>query len=352
MPNSIVPFQVNYEKNGTPISAREQAIKILDQVDKLHDKGNGAKKVGITYSANQNQTDTIIDSYQKGKWNTGTSGANQANVISEIEKLLAEPKYQHLKGVYETVPITTMKYDKNGKAAAADPSSVTKSLDHASQFMDNGGVLLGWTNQKTHPNLAIGGGVASSVQPADQKKMISDWVKSKLPQPTLEDDLPLTPPNKTASGTSKMQELQASEKEQAARMKKTMSIKSDQIESLIEAFKKHCDEKWLSDNPPKKNKDGGLDLSFKSEENMADFFKQQASSGRNFIMVDEKTQQVIAFSNGDGKLYRPGKDGPQEITGNSITPKEGEMKDLPTLDNFKMPSKESTQESSSKLQKA
>ncbi|MCW8419421.1 hypothetical protein OQJ18_00415 [Fluoribacter dumoffii] len=350
MPKNIVPFQVDFAKNGTPVSSRDQAIKILDEVNRLH--ANGAKKVGITYSANQAQTDKIIDTYQKGGWKTGTNGANQASVVAQIEQLLTTPKYQHLQGVYQTVPITTMQYDSKGNPKPADPSSVKKSLEHASQFMDSGGVLLGWTNQKTpQGSLAIGGGVASAVQTIGQKKMINEWVQDKLPQSTLTDDLPLSPPKKTTSGTTQMQDLQALDNEEMARKKKSVSIQSDEINSLLDAFKKHCGEQWVKDNPPE-NKNGQLKLSFKSEENMTDFFKQQASEGKSFIMVDEKTQKVMAYSNGDGKIYRPGKDGPQEITGKSLTPKEGEMEDLPKLDSFKMPAKESTQESVSKPQHA
>ncbi|QLZ68879.1 hypothetical protein FOLKNPGA_01659 [Legionella sp. PC1000] len=346
MPNSIVPFRVDFEKNGTSISSRDQAIKILDEVARLH--ANGAKTVGITYSANQAQTDKIIDTYNKGGWKTGTNGANQASVISEIEQLLTEPKYQHLKGVYRTVPITTMKFDSKGNAGPADDDSVKKSLSHASQFMDDGGVLLGWTNQKTpEGRLAIGGGVAAGVQTSSQKQMINDWVKNNLQPPTLEDNLPLAPPKETVSGTSEMQDLQA-----LARKKKSTSIQSEQTEALLEAYKKHCGEKWFKDNPPQKDEEGRLNLSFKSDEDMAAFFKEQADLGKSFIMIDEKTNKVIAFSNGDGKLYRPGKDGPQEITDKSITPKESEMSDLPELDKFKMPSKETTQESVTPLQQA
>lgn len=185
-PNStgIVPFQIDFIKNGVGVLAKDQAIKILDEVERLH--ANGAQRVGITYSANQDQTDKIIDTYKNGGWKTGTTGSNQASVIAAVEQLLVEQKYQHLQSVYQTVPITTMKYS-NGKALAADDTSVQNSLDHASQFMAEGGVLLGWKNQNIPEGaLAIGGGVASQVQTSSQKQMINNWVQSHLSQtPTL-----------------------------------------------------------------------------------------------------------------------------------------------------------------------
>ncbi|KTD65594.1 hypothetical protein Lsan_0748 [Legionella santicrucis] len=179
-PNGIVPFHVDFKKNGIDVSSREQAIIILDEVAKLH--AHGSKSVGITYSANQEQTDKILDTYRKGGWQTGIIGSNQASVIFEIERLLTKAKYQHLQGVYRTIPITTMKYC-NGQAMTADEPSVQKSLEHASQFMANGGMLLGWINQCTpQGHLAIGGGVAANVQTLGQKQMINHWVQSHLSQ--------------------------------------------------------------------------------------------------------------------------------------------------------------------------
>ena len=193
-PSGLVPFQVDFQKNGSAISSRNQAIKILDEVARLH--ANGAKTVGITYSANQDQTAQILKNYKTGSWKTGTAGANQASVISKIEELLAEPKYQHLQGIYRTIPITTMKYNSQGQAVVADDASVKQSLSNASQFMANGGVLLGWRNQSTPAGqLAIGGGVAVNMQTATQKQMISHWVQSHLsPLSNLAQATPLTAP--------------------------------------------------------------------------------------------------------------------------------------------------------------
>lgn len=180
---SIIPFKVDFAKqvgnNQIAISEVEQAKTILNEVDRLHKLG--AKTVGITYSANQDQTDKILATYaNKNQWKTRTAGSNQAMVINNIEKLLETSDYQHLQSVYRTVPITTMKY-VNHTAMPADNSSVQKSLTNANQFIANGGVLLGWQNQFTKPgHLAIGGGVAAKVQTNEQKEMINQWVTEKL----------------------------------------------------------------------------------------------------------------------------------------------------------------------------
>ena len=175
----ITPFNVDFKKNGASVSATDQAIQILEEVNRQHK--NGAKKVGITYSANQEQTAAILDTYNRGGWKTSLAGANQASVIMEIEKLLATTKYQHLQGVYQTVPITTMKYADGGNALTADDDAVQRSLKAASFFMDDGGVLLGWQNQFTKPgHLAIGGGVANTVQSQSQRQMIDNWVHTNL----------------------------------------------------------------------------------------------------------------------------------------------------------------------------
>ncbi|KTC96440.1 DUF1768 domain-containing protein [Legionella erythra] len=173
----INPFEVNFkEKNGTAISAEAQAKTILNEVSRIH-KEKGAKVVGITYSANQAQTEEILKTYANGGWKTNTQGSNQAAVIQKIEELLATDEYKHLQNVYRTVPITTMKY-QNGQAAPADNSSVEESLRKASEFMSNGGVLLGWKNQTTPQGLAIGGGISDQVQTPVQKKMINDWIQN------------------------------------------------------------------------------------------------------------------------------------------------------------------------------
>ena len=173
----LIPFRVDYSLSAN--DADRQAEIILKRVREESIKNPG-KKIGITYSANQDQLSQIQGAYSQGKSISGVSGANQAAVMSSVERLLLRPEYQHLQGIFRIIPIVTMKYN-SGAVVAADKHMVEKSLSDASQFMDEGGVLLGLTNQHTpQGQLAIGGGVAKSIQPQDQANLIKTWVSGNI----------------------------------------------------------------------------------------------------------------------------------------------------------------------------
>ncbi|WP_454783557.1 hypothetical protein [Legionella sp. WA2022007384] len=131
--------------------------------------------------------------------------------------------------------------------------------------------------------------------------------------------------------------------------KRSAKIQSEHTDELLKAFdKKFGSDDWYKQNQPKKDKDGNLSMTFKSEKDMAEFFQEEAKEGRSFLMVDDKTNKVIAFSNGDGKLYKPGPDGSkQEFTGGSLSPSAEELKSLPDKKDFQMPEK--TEESNLQL---
>ncbi|WP_199742189.1 hypothetical protein [Legionella qingyii] len=158
-----------------------------------------------------------------------------------------------------------------------------------------------------------------------------------------EEDIPLVPPQQTVQSTTRMDNLPEDEEELESK-KKSVRIQSEQAEALLAAYKEHCGAKWLKDHPPEKDENGRLTLSFKSEEDMASFFEKQAKSGQSFIMIDAETNKVIAYSNGDGKLYQTSKDGPKEYTGGPLAPNKEAMKDLPDFDGFTMPAKGEPQE--------
>lgn len=161
---SFIPFRLPYFENGAPVPAAAQAERILQQAGELIAKG--AAGVGITYSANYGQTRKIAGTYASGGWNTRTGGANQAEVMQNMEALLETP-FIALRGKVHILPITTM----NAYTDPLDPWNenvhmriVSADLDRIQAYLDRGWDVLGWQNQQTvndpaHP-FAVGGGVA------------------------------------------------------------------------------------------------------------------------------------------------------------------------------------------------
>ena len=157
----FIKFNLNYDN----LSNREQAEKIVSTARSLLD--DGVRGVAITYSANYGQTRKSQQVYFSGGWDTGTSGANQAEVMTEMETFLKDSATE-LRGNLRILPITTM----NGGSIPTDEWNVDlhrgiviTDLDRVQRYLDSGWVVLGWQNQKTvdsptHP-FAIGGGVAS-----------------------------------------------------------------------------------------------------------------------------------------------------------------------------------------------
>ncbi|WP_207387296.1 hypothetical protein [Fluoribacter gormanii] len=162
--------------------------------------------------------------------------------------------------------------------------------------------------------------------------------------PKDEEDIPLVPPQQTVQTSTQVEALRTAEEEELASKKKSVRIQSEQAEALLAAYKQHCGAKWFKDHPPERDENGRLSLSFKSDEDMASFFEKQAKSGQSFIMIDAETNKVIAYSNGDGKLYQTSKNGPKEYTGGSLTPNKEAMNDLPDFDGFTLPAKGEPQE--------
>ncbi len=156
----FIDFYLPYSQDGNNISAKSQAEKILQEADTLLKKGSFG--VAIIYSANYDQTKTIRKTYTEGKYKTGTSGANQANVMTDMEKLLDTPNYQHLQGKIRIAPITTM---TNTNYDGKDHITVVKDdLAQIQQMLENGWDILGWQNKtpiKNKHKYAVGGGIAN-----------------------------------------------------------------------------------------------------------------------------------------------------------------------------------------------
>lgn len=155
---------INFELDYSKLTSQQQAEKILKKAMNLITENH--KGVAITYSANYGQTRNIEKTYFAGKWNTKTAGANQAEVISQLESLL-QTDYETLQGTMHILPITTM----NAYSQPASPWNdeiqmgiVITDLDRIHYYLEDGWCVLGWQNQKTITNAehpyAVGGGVA------------------------------------------------------------------------------------------------------------------------------------------------------------------------------------------------
>ena len=167
----LIPTRISFENK----SAKDQAVEILEYVLQYYNEGRGYEQIGILYSANAGQTDTIRQTYENGGWFTGTNGGNQASVISEVEKLLRDnPRYQKLQSIFRIIPITTMDYSKSGHVM--DDQRIKDDLNAVSVFLKKGNrVVLGWQNEYTKEGeYAIGGGIAmqSGTKEEKMKKQI------------------------------------------------------------------------------------------------------------------------------------------------------------------------------------
>ncbi|KGP63946.1 type IV secretion protein Dot [Legionella norrlandica] len=110
---------------------------------------------------------------------------------------------------------------------------------------------------------------------------------------------------------------------------KEVEVRSEDLDPIIEDYKKlYSKESWYKEP---EIKDGKTHLSFPSQEAASNFFKDQAEKNRSFIVVDGATNKVLAYSNGDGKLYN----------GNGSVYQGGEFQaSKEDFSHFKMPERE------------
>jgi hypothetical protein len=155
MPGTFFPFFLPYAENGLPVSAEEQASRIIAEARKLLNAG--APGFAITCSANYGQTMDIRKAYSTGEWHTGISGANQAEVMRCMESLL-EKEPPALRDKIRIAPITTMTY--SGFGAQTHEQVVRNDLSEIGKLLESGWMVAGWVNQRTDPDYAVGGGIA------------------------------------------------------------------------------------------------------------------------------------------------------------------------------------------------
>lgn len=152
MPGTFIDFFQDYSRRNDAAQARDMLDRAAAAVSA------GGKGAAIVYSANYHQTLAIRAAYDAGDWATGIAGANQAAVMMALEALLGDFEHEHLRGHMRIAPITTMSYP-----TAREPDHlavVREDLGRIRDLLDEGWDVLGWMNQDSKPDYAVGGGVA------------------------------------------------------------------------------------------------------------------------------------------------------------------------------------------------
>jgi hypothetical protein len=150
----------------------------------------------------------------------------------------------------------------------------------------------------------------------EEKKALDDKQKQELI------DLSLKNAELTRMSLEQLQdELKKSAPEQE------VSVKSNNLNDIIDDYKKKFGQEDWYKEPEAKN--GKVDLVFPSKEAASNFMLEQAEKNRPFVVVDGKTNQVMAYSNGDGTLYHG--DGKPFAKGDELSPSGGD------INNFRMP---------------
>lgn len=176
----FVPTMITY---GDKTSI-QQAHEIVAIVRKF--KEQGYTQVGITYSANYDQTRKIKATYRKGDWCTDTLGSNQAQVIQIVENLLKTSAYQDLQQVFRILPITTCEHA--GGVGAVQQTWLQADLDDIQHFVSRPQhVVLGWQNENTGTSsYAVGGSISKNLHttfvPGEPTKTQHQYVQERLKQ--------------------------------------------------------------------------------------------------------------------------------------------------------------------------
>lgn len=203
---AFVPAFIGFQERGK--SNRDQAKEILDHVMYYHLK-YGYTKVGITYSANNDQTEEQIyrnyfsdldkenkkkhPSYINNKWKlTNVGGTGQAAVMEQVEILLndnsEENPYRHLRKIFFILPITTCA--KPSGEGAVKNDWLIRDMANLESFITKGrGLVLGWqnevANQDANKKYAVGGGMsrlADATAKMEDGTLQDDWVQTQLIQ--------------------------------------------------------------------------------------------------------------------------------------------------------------------------
>ena len=195
VPGKVAQFFMTYskKKDDGGLDSDQQAQKIVNFVNCL--MGKKYKHIGLTYSANQDQTNEVFSDYKYNKSLTDNkfendqeknissqilNGSNQANVLTYLNKKITNSgSYSDFKKAFRVIPFTTMRYVSNVKydLDVTSPGNNTECIEAAKNFLKlEDSIILGWCNQDSEklPNkkagnktFAIGGGEAAKLNGAN-----------------------------------------------------------------------------------------------------------------------------------------------------------------------------------------
>lgn len=151
--NTVQPLKISFADRN----ARQQAEEIISNFQAILEKNSNAK-IGITYSANNEQAEHIYRHAHDGKYRI--HGSNQAAVMEQVIKMLKkDPDLQKSVRIF---PVATSL--KSGGKGEVSQEHVNRDLKHIEKHLRDGWTILGWQNQTTQlDSLAIGGGVSQRV---------------------------------------------------------------------------------------------------------------------------------------------------------------------------------------------
>lgn len=160
------PFQFESSHCKDTLSAVEQAKRLL-KFFLIKFEQEPTKKIAITYSANEDQTQQIRLTQARGMFleSCQISGSNQADVFDKMINLLKSDKaYTLLKSKIHVLPVSTMLgYSNNGPnaATAIDQTHAKRDLSYIASHCEDDDYQVYVLNTELESNKpAIGGGIS------------------------------------------------------------------------------------------------------------------------------------------------------------------------------------------------
>ena len=161
----IHPFQVPFEDaNKKGIGAQAQAAQILADMQAMLKKNPNAK-IAITYSANNDQSEDLIKSYETGNYGNNLGGGNQANTFLELSKMI---KANGLSDQIHILPVSTCLHPITGTGDLPVTQEIVKrDAQNIAKHLGAEWIVLGLQNQpqdvKKPITYPIGTGLAKQV---------------------------------------------------------------------------------------------------------------------------------------------------------------------------------------------